>query len=59
MNHLTHMCNRPGELICKAALLSEANCVTHVVLSILHKRTTFSFNKIYVYFLKRQNTPTS
>lgn len=46
------MCKRPGELVCKAALLSEANCVTDVVFSILHQRATFSLAK-YMFIFKK------
>lgn len=59
MSHLTHVCHRPGELVCTAALLSEANSVTDVALSIFHQRTfslakyTFIFEKAeYSHFMK-------
>lgn len=52
INHLALVCNRPGELVCMAALSSEANCVTDVVLSILHQRTTFSLAK-YMFIFKK------
>lgn len=53
INHLTIVCNTPAKVISVAALLSEVNCITDVVFSIMHQRTAFSLAKC-MFILERQ-----